>query len=430
MIQLTLNGLRNAAWCATAFGIVACAATPLTAERLAVAQNSIERAEEAEAADFAEMELSAARSKYAAAQAAADQRDAELATMLAEQADVDAQLAEHTARAKQSEKLAAQMDAQMRELREESLRRSMARGRRSTAAMRVRAMRAGFVTMALAALAISATWGLVACETTPRKPADFTQARTAVEDAAAQPEVIRYAGPESRGRATICRRRRPAAPNVAADDAGRGALRLSGRAGRAHRRDSVPRSRRRARAFAPGRLERERILREARLAEARRARAAELVAGFVRDGRRTHRTRAGDHARSTVLFDKGRAKLPSGCRSLRSTRSRSFSPRIPNAACRSKRSPTAWARPRSISSFRRAAPMPSPWRSSIAASTPRAYARSVTANGSPRRKAACAQGTAGSPRRSHRVERCGRDSRASCPSPQVHREAHRQRSVS
>ena len=122
MIQLTLNGLRNAAWCVSAFGIVACAVTPLTTERLAVAQDSIERAEEAEAADFAEMELSTARSKYAAAQAAVDQRDAELATLLAEQADIDAQLAEHTARAKQSEKLAAEMDAQMRGLREDALR--------------------------------------------------------------------------------------------------------------------------------------------------------------------------------------------------------------------------------------------------------------------------------------------------------------------
>lgn len=122
MIQLTLNGFRNAAWCAAAFGIVACAVTPLTAERLAVAKDSIVRAEQAEAADFAEMELSAARSKYAAAQAAADKRDAELATLLAEQADIDAQLAEHTARAKQSEQLAAKMDALMRELRHDSLR--------------------------------------------------------------------------------------------------------------------------------------------------------------------------------------------------------------------------------------------------------------------------------------------------------------------
>ncbi len=123
MIQITLGGLRNAAWCVTAFGIVACAATPLTGERLALAEQSIQRAEVAKAADFAQMELSEARAKYAAAQAAADKRDAELATMLAEQADVDAQLAEHTARAKQSEQIAGQLDAQMRELREEALRR-------------------------------------------------------------------------------------------------------------------------------------------------------------------------------------------------------------------------------------------------------------------------------------------------------------------
>ena len=123
MFQITVSGLRNAVWCVTAFGIVACAATPLTAKRLALAKQSIERAEVAEAADFAQMELSAARHKYAAAQAAVDKRDADQATMLAEQADVDAQLAEHTARAKRSEKLAGQMDAQMRDLRQDSLRR-------------------------------------------------------------------------------------------------------------------------------------------------------------------------------------------------------------------------------------------------------------------------------------------------------------------
>ena len=122
MIQLTVNGLRNAAWCVAAFGIVACAATQLTTEQLAVAQHSIERAEEAEAADFAEVELTTARNKYAAAQAAADKQDAELASLLAEQAAIDAQLAEQTARAKHSEKRAAQLDAQMRELREEALR--------------------------------------------------------------------------------------------------------------------------------------------------------------------------------------------------------------------------------------------------------------------------------------------------------------------
>jgi hypothetical protein len=68
------------------------------------------------------VELNAARSKLAAAQAAADKRDAEVAARLADQADVDAQLAEAPARAKQQEQLVTEMDASLRDLRNEALR--------------------------------------------------------------------------------------------------------------------------------------------------------------------------------------------------------------------------------------------------------------------------------------------------------------------
>ena len=120
--MITVSGLRNAMWCATAFGIVACAATPMPVDKLAVARSSIERAEQAQAAQFAQVELSTARNKYSAAQVAADKHDAEVAARMADQADVDAQLAEYTARAKQQEQLATQMDASLRDLRNESLR--------------------------------------------------------------------------------------------------------------------------------------------------------------------------------------------------------------------------------------------------------------------------------------------------------------------
>ena len=92
-------------------------------EKLAVAKNSLERAEQAQAAQFAQVELSSARNKYAAAQAAADKKDADVAARLADQADVDAQLAESTARAKQQQQLVAEMDAGLRDLRNETLRR-------------------------------------------------------------------------------------------------------------------------------------------------------------------------------------------------------------------------------------------------------------------------------------------------------------------
>ena len=121
--MFTLNGIRNAIYCAIAFGIVACASAPMPVEKLTVAKTSIERAEQAQAAQFAQVELTSARNKYAAAQAAADKHDAEVAARMADQADVDAQLAESTARAKQQEQLVGEMDNSLRDLRNETLRR-------------------------------------------------------------------------------------------------------------------------------------------------------------------------------------------------------------------------------------------------------------------------------------------------------------------
>jgi hypothetical protein len=122
--MITVNGIRNAFWCAIAFGIVACASTPMPVEKLAVAKTSIARAEQAQAAQFAQVELNSARNKFAAAQAAVDKKDATVAARLADQADVDAQLAESTARAKQQEQLVTQMDAGLRDLRNEAMRPS------------------------------------------------------------------------------------------------------------------------------------------------------------------------------------------------------------------------------------------------------------------------------------------------------------------
>jgi septal ring factor EnvC (AmiA/AmiB activator) len=121
--MITLNGIRNGIWFAIAFGIVACASAPAPVEKLTVARTSIERAEQARAGQFAQVELDAARAKFAAAQAAADKHDAQVAARMADQADVDAQLAESTARAKQQEQLVTEMDASLRDLRNETLRR-------------------------------------------------------------------------------------------------------------------------------------------------------------------------------------------------------------------------------------------------------------------------------------------------------------------
>src|SRR6187431_3022251 len=120
--MITATGIRNALWCAIAFGIVACASGPMPADKLAVAKSAVERAEQAQAAQFAQVELTTARNKLAAAQAAADKRDADVAARMADQAEVDAQLAEVTARGKQQEQLVNEMDAGLRDLRKETLR--------------------------------------------------------------------------------------------------------------------------------------------------------------------------------------------------------------------------------------------------------------------------------------------------------------------
>jgi septal ring factor EnvC (AmiA/AmiB activator) len=126
--MVTLNGIRNAFFCAVAFGIIACASAPMPVEKLAVAKNSIERAEQAQAGQFAQVELTSARNKYAAAQAASDKHEADVAARMADQADVDAQLAESTARAKQQEQLVSEMENSLRDLRNETLRRNPGAG--------------------------------------------------------------------------------------------------------------------------------------------------------------------------------------------------------------------------------------------------------------------------------------------------------------
>ena len=110
-----------------AVALLACAlpcaaAKPVAIDKLAVARASLERAEQAQAAQFAQVELKSARDKLSAAQTASDKRKKEVATRLAEEADLEAQLAESTARAKQQEQLVEQMEASLRDLRNEATR--------------------------------------------------------------------------------------------------------------------------------------------------------------------------------------------------------------------------------------------------------------------------------------------------------------------
>ena len=123
-MQIQISRLtRGATACAAiAVGLAACASTPVPNEKIAVAKSSVQRAEQAGAPEFAPLEMAAAREKLARAEKAAADRDVLPATQLAEQATVDAQLAEATAQQQRSRKAAMEFDANMQTLRSESMR--------------------------------------------------------------------------------------------------------------------------------------------------------------------------------------------------------------------------------------------------------------------------------------------------------------------
>lgn len=88
--MISTTALRNAFWCVVALVIVAGASAPVPLDKLPLAR-TIPHAPES--AQFAEAEMYAAPSRWAAARAAADKRAAEVAARLADQAEVDAQIA-------------------------------------------------------------------------------------------------------------------------------------------------------------------------------------------------------------------------------------------------------------------------------------------------------------------------------------------------
>jgi glutathione synthase/RimK-type ligase-like ATP-grasp enzyme len=107
---------------AAAIGLAACASTPVPNEKIAVAKAAVQQAEQSGAPELAPVEMAAARDKLARAEKAAANRDGQPATQLAEQANIDARLAEATAQQQRSHKAAMEFDASMQALRSESMR--------------------------------------------------------------------------------------------------------------------------------------------------------------------------------------------------------------------------------------------------------------------------------------------------------------------
>jgi hypothetical protein len=102
--------------------LAACASGPVPLEQLAVARASVQRAEQAGATELAPVELATARDKLQRADQAAANHQGQAATRLADQANVDAELAEATAREHKSHQAEMELEASLQALRQEASR--------------------------------------------------------------------------------------------------------------------------------------------------------------------------------------------------------------------------------------------------------------------------------------------------------------------
>ena len=118
--MMTQRIICSSACAAVITALAACVSGPVPLEQLAVAKASVQRAEQAGATELAPVELSTARDKLQRAEQAAQNHQGQVATRLADQANVDAQLAEATAREHKSHQAEMEMQASLQALRQES----------------------------------------------------------------------------------------------------------------------------------------------------------------------------------------------------------------------------------------------------------------------------------------------------------------------
>jgi hypothetical protein len=117
----------KSAGAAIALSFIAMAAyakSPVADETIAVAKAAVERAEQSGAPQAAPVELASARDKLARAQKENADHRLKPAIALANQATIDAQVAEAMAQKERASKAAAEFDASMVTLRQESNRAS------------------------------------------------------------------------------------------------------------------------------------------------------------------------------------------------------------------------------------------------------------------------------------------------------------------
>lgn len=119
-------GKATIALAVIAAAVAACATSPVPNEKIAVAKVAVQRAEQSGAPQSAPVELASARDKLARAEKADADHQVNPAIDLADQATIDAQVAEATAQKQRAAKAAAEFDASMLALRQESNRTSPA----------------------------------------------------------------------------------------------------------------------------------------------------------------------------------------------------------------------------------------------------------------------------------------------------------------
>ncbi len=117
-----LQRLRAPAVVAAALASIAiagCASAPPPTAQMAVAEASVQRASNASTTENAAAALQIAVTKLASARTAMNNKDYDLAKQLAEEAEVDSQVAELRAQSARSSKAAQESNAAARALREE-----------------------------------------------------------------------------------------------------------------------------------------------------------------------------------------------------------------------------------------------------------------------------------------------------------------------
>ena len=104
--------------------LAGCASTPAPTEQMAVSKSAIANAASAGGGEYASIEMRSAQDKMDRANAALAKEDFESARWLAEEAQVDARLAEKKAQSAKARKAALVMNEDLRVLREEINRKS------------------------------------------------------------------------------------------------------------------------------------------------------------------------------------------------------------------------------------------------------------------------------------------------------------------